>query len=123
MVNACAGRDDVNDRVDGTDLVEMDLVERYVVNTGFGFSKEFEGVKREMLDGFGEVCRANESADVGERAAVDFLTVVRVRVRSVGDVVGLEDVGIGGGDTGAVYGFGAQARVEAERGGGLLQHS
>ena len=70
VVDAGGGGDDVDDGVDGSDLVEVDLVDGDVVDFGFGGAEELEGVDGEVFDGLGEGGVADEVADDGEGAAV-----------------------------------------------------
>ncbi len=59
-VDACAGRDDVYDGVDCAYLVEVDLLDVYVVDFGFGGSEEFEGLYGCLFYRGAEICRLNE---------------------------------------------------------------
>lgn len=93
-VDGGAPGDDVDDGVDGADLVEVDLVDGDVVDPGFGGAEEIEGLEGEVFDGFGEGGRADEVADGGEGAAMGVLVwLVLMRVGLV--CVGLVCVGFG----------------------------
>jgi hypothetical protein len=48
------GADDVDDGVDGADLVEMNPLDGDGVDGGFGFAEELEGADGALLYGFGE---------------------------------------------------------------------
>ena len=53
-MNAGARADDVDDGVDGSYLVEMDLFNVDVVDFGFAGAEEFEGLDGGLFDGLGE---------------------------------------------------------------------
>ena len=69
-VQAGGGGGDVDDGVDGADLVEVDLVGGGAVDFGFGFGEAGEDVDRGLLDLGREVGGFDEGADVGEAAVV-----------------------------------------------------
>lgn len=100
-VDAGRGAGDVDDGVDGADLVKVDVVYGDVVDPGFGVAEELKGVDGEVLDGLFESGGADEIADGGQGAAVHvgvlvimrlvFLVFVRVfvLVPSLVEVLGL----------------------------------
>jgi hypothetical protein len=69
-VDAGAGGYDVDDGVDRAYFVEVDLLDVYVVDFGFGGSEEFKGADGGAFDGRGEVSGLNEGADDGQGAAM-----------------------------------------------------
>ena len=60
------GADDVDDRVDGADLVQVDAVERHVVNRGLGFGEPVEQRDGARLPGRRQRRTADVALDVGE---------------------------------------------------------
>lgn len=142
MMNAGGRGDDVDDGVYRTDFVEVDLVDRNVVNLRFGVAEQIEGAERGELDGLCQRGGLDEGADGAERAAVyvGMLLFVLMRVpvimfvivRMVVLVLGLcrscfgqlairEDMELGAGDAAAVHDFNLKAGVEAERSRGIVQ--
>ena len=69
-VDARGDGDDVDDGVDGAYFVEVDLLDRDVVDFGFACAEEFEGVDGGLFDSGGQGCGVNQVADDGEGAAV-----------------------------------------------------
>ena len=70
VVNARAGGDDVDDGVDGSNFVEVDVVDGNIVDFGLGFAEQLEGADGGLLDGCGERRALNQGANGGERAAM-----------------------------------------------------
>jgi hypothetical protein len=109
-VDAGAGGYDVDDGVDRAYFVEVDLLDVYVVDFGFGGAEEFEGADGGLFDGGGEVCGLDKGADdvqgaavcvfVGLRVAMAmrFVVSMRVFVRVAGlvEVLGFGLVLVGG---------------------------
>ncbi len=62
--------DDVDDGVDGADLVEVDLLDGDVVDAGLGGAEQLEGADGGVLDRRGERGVLDELADDGQRAAM-----------------------------------------------------
>jgi len=86
-VEADGGHDNIHDRIDCTDLMEMDFVDQFSVETGLGFGdteKDFEGG---LFDGGGEVRFLQEGTDLSPGATVLVFMGVIVRVRVVMGIV------------------------------------
>ena len=64
------GADDVDDRVDGADLVQVDAVERHVVNRGFGFGEPVEQRDGARLPGRRQRRTTDVALDVGEAVMI-----------------------------------------------------
>ncbi len=60
------GADDVDDRVDGANLVQMDAVEGHLVNCRFGFGEPMEQSNGTRLPGRRQCRTADVTLDVGE---------------------------------------------------------
>jgi hypothetical protein len=87
MMDADGGHNNIDDRIDRTDLVKMDFVDEFSVKTGLGFGdavKDFEGG---LFDGGSEVGVLEEGTDLSPRATVLVFMRVIVRVRVVMGVV------------------------------------
>lgn len=81
MLDTGAGRDDVDDRVHGANLVEMDVLDRDVVDFGFGVTQQIEGANGALLDGCGKSGGLDQIANLRQRAAVYMRSVGRMLVR------------------------------------------
>ena len=87
MMEADGGHDNIDDRIDCTDLVKMYFVHQFSVKTGLGFGdavKDFEGG---LFDGWSEVGVLQEGTDLSPRATVFVFMGVIVRVRVVMGIV------------------------------------
>ena len=87
MMDADGGYDNIDDRIDCTDIVKMNFVDKFSVETGLGFCdavKDFEGG---LFDGGSEVGVMEEGTDLSPRATVLVLMGVVVRVRVVMGIV------------------------------------
>jgi hypothetical protein len=62
------GTDDVDDGVNGADLVEVDALDRDAVNGGFGFTEELERAAGVVLHCIGKRGSGDDAEDGGERA-------------------------------------------------------
>ena len=93
VVEAEGGGNDVDDRVDGTDLVEVDLVGRGAVGLRLRLGDDAEGVLGEVTRTPREVCGLEEREHVGERAV---LVVVMVLVIMVMLMLVMVREGVGG---------------------------
>ena len=51
MMEADSGHDDIDDRIDCTDLVKMDFVDQFSVEAGLGFSNTVKDFKSGLFDG------------------------------------------------------------------------
>ena len=87
MVEADGSHDDIDDRIDCTDLVEMDFVDQFSVETGLGFSNTVKDLEGGLFDGGSEVGVLEEGTDLSPRATVFVLMGVVVRVRVVMGIV------------------------------------
>jgi len=77
-VNSGTGSDDVDDRVDGADLMEMDLFDVSVVNLCLAGSEEFEGADGGVFYRIGQVCSLDKGADDRKRPAVGVRVIMLV---------------------------------------------
>ena len=55
VMEADGGDDDIHDRIDRTDLVKMDFVDRFSVETGLGFGDTVKDLEGGLFDGGSEV--------------------------------------------------------------------
>ncbi len=69
-VDTGGGADDIDDRVDSSDFVEVDFFDVYVVDFGFTGAEKFEGADGGLLYGIGQVRGLDEAADRREGATV-----------------------------------------------------
>ena len=53
MNDAGLGGDDIDDGIDGSDLMEVNVIDGDVVNLRLGVAEQFEGLDGERLDGSG----------------------------------------------------------------------
>jgi hypothetical protein len=81
MVEADGGHDDIDDRIDCTDLVKMYFVDQFSVKTGLGFSNTVKDFKSGVFDGGGEVRFLEEGTDLSPGATVLVFMRVIVRMR------------------------------------------
>jgi hypothetical protein len=81
MMEADSGHDDIDDRIDCTDLVKMDFVDQFPVETGLGFGNAVKDFKSGVFDGGGEVGFLEEGTDLSPRATVLVFMGVIVRMR------------------------------------------
>ena len=79
MVEADGGHDDIDDRIDCTDLVEMDFIDQFSVEAGLGFGNTVKDFKSGVFDGGSEVRLLQEGTDLSPGATV--LVFMRVIVR------------------------------------------
>jgi hypothetical protein len=87
MMDADGGHDNIDDRIDRTDLVKMNIVDQFSVKTGLGFGdamKDFEGG---LFNGGSEVGVLEEGTDLSPRATVLVFMGVIVRVGVVMGIV------------------------------------
>ncbi len=82
-MNSCGGADDIDDGIDGADLMEVDLFDVYVMDFGFAGAEEFEGPDGGLSYGFCKRSGLDERVDRGEGASV----MVIVALVSMGMVV------------------------------------
>src|SRR6185295_15856321 len=64
----CCTSDDVDDRIDGSDLVKVNVVDRHAMNFGLGSGELRERPKRTRLDGIGELRPFERGANLFEGA-------------------------------------------------------
>jgi len=86
-MDADGSDNDIDDRIDGADLVKMDFVDQFSVKTSLGFGntvKDFEGG---VLDGGSEVGVLEEGANLSPRATVLVFMGVIVMVGVVMGIV------------------------------------
>jgi hypothetical protein len=81
MMEADSGHDDIDDRIDCTDLVKMDFVDQFSVEAGLGFSNTVKDFKSGVFDGGGEVRFLQEGTDLSPGATVLVFMGVIVRMR------------------------------------------
>ena len=75
--------DNVDDCIHCADFMEMDRLDRHIVDRGFGFTEQFEGPNRGFASCLGKVRFADDLADGGERTAVAVFSVARSWRRSM----------------------------------------
>ncbi len=81
MVEADGGHDDIDDRIDCTDLVKMDFIDQFSVEAGLGFGNTVKDFKSGVFDGGGEVRFLQEGTDLSPGATVLVFMRVIVRMR------------------------------------------
>jgi hypothetical protein len=81
MVEADGGDDDIDDRIDCTDLVKMDFVDQFSVEAGLGFGNTVKDFKSGVFDGGSEVGVLQEGTDLSPGATVLVFMRVIVRMR------------------------------------------
>jgi len=81
VMEADGSHDDIDDRIDCTDLVEMNFVDQFSVETGLGFSNTVKDFKSGLFDGGGEVRFLEEGTDLSPGATVLVFMRVIVRMR------------------------------------------
>ncbi len=79
MVEADGGDDNIDDRIDCTDLVKMYFVDQFSVKTGLGFGDAVKDLEGSLFNGGSEVGVLEEGTDLSPRATV--LVFMRVIVR------------------------------------------
>ena len=77
-MDADGGHDNIDDRIDCTDLVKMNFVDKFSVEAGLGFGDAVKDLEGGLFDGGSEVGVLKEVTNLSPRATV--LVVVRVRV-------------------------------------------
>ena len=87
MMDADGGHDNIDDRIDCTDLVKMDFVDQFSVETGLGFGNTVKDLESGVFDGRREVGVLQEGTDLGPGATVLVFMGVIVRVRVVMGIV------------------------------------
>ena len=81
VMEADGSYDDIHDRIDCTDLVKMDFVDQFSVETGLGFGNAVKDLEGGLFDGGGEVRFLEEGTDLGPGATVLVFMGVIVRMR------------------------------------------
>ena len=81
MVEADGGHDDIDDRIDCTDLVKMDFVYQFSVETGLGFGNTVKDLEGGVFDGSRKVGVLQEGTDLSPGATVLVFMRVIVRMR------------------------------------------
>ena len=81
MMEADGGHDNIDDRIDCTDLVKMDFVDQFSVETGLGFGNAVKDLEGRVFDGSREVRVLQEGTDLGPGATVLVFMGVIVRMR------------------------------------------
>ena len=81
MMEADGGHDNIDDRIDCTDLVKMDFVDQFSVETGLGFGNAVKDLEGGVFDGSREVGVLQEGTDLGPGATVLVFMGVIVRMR------------------------------------------
>ena len=87
VMEADGSYDDIHDRIDRTDLVKMDFVDRFSVETGLGFGDTVKDLEGGLFDGGSEVGVFEKGTDLSPRATVFVLMGVIVGVRVVMGIV------------------------------------
>jgi len=81
MMEADGGHDNIDDRIDCTDLVEMDFIDQFSVEAGLGFGNTVKDFKSGVFDGGSEVRLLQEGTDLSPGATVLVFMGVIVRMR------------------------------------------
>ena len=137
------GAGNVDDGIDGADLVKMYLIEWHIVDGGLGFAEQLEGAECERASIGGQRRRLQDVANGRQVAAVLMdrrrrgFMVVRMRMivmmvvivfMRVGMIVGRvgfvaidQHASLARADAAAIYGIKGEGCAEVERGGGLLE--
>ena len=87
MMDADGGHDNIDDRIDCTDLVKMNFVDKFPVEAGLGFGDAVKDLEGGLFDGGSEVGVLEEGTNLSPRATVLVFMRVVVRVRVVMGVV------------------------------------
>ena len=87
MMDADGGHNNIDDRIDRTNLVKMDFVDEFSVKAGLGFGDAVKDLEGGLFDGGSEVGVLQEGTDLSPRATVFVLMGVVVRVRVVMGIV------------------------------------
>ena len=82
-MDADRGHDNIDDRIDCTDLVKMNFVDKFSVETGLGFGNAVKDLEGGVFDGWSEVGVLEEGTDLSPRPTVLVFMRVIVRVRVV----------------------------------------
>jgi hypothetical protein len=82
-MDADGGHDNIDDRIDRTDLVKMNIVDQFSVKTGLGFGDAVKDLEGGVFDGGSEVGVLKKGTDLSPRATVLVFMGVIVRVRVV----------------------------------------
>ena len=80
MMEADGGHDNIDDRIDCTDLVKMDFVDQFSVETGLGFGNAVKDLEGGLFDGGGEVGVLQEGTNLSPGATVLVFMGVIVRM-------------------------------------------
>ena len=81
MMKADGGHDNIDDRIDCTDLVKMDFVDQFSVKPGLGFGDAVKDLDGGVFDGSRKVGVLQEGTDLGPGATVLVFMGVIVRMR------------------------------------------
>jgi hypothetical protein len=81
MMEADGGQDNIDDRIDCTDLVKMDFVDQFSVETGLGFGDAVKDLEGSLFDGGSEVGVLEKGTDLSPGATVLVFMRVIVRMR------------------------------------------
>jgi hypothetical protein len=86
-MDADGGHDNIDDRIDCTDLVKMNFVDKFSVEASLGFGDAVKDLEGGLFDGGSEVGVLEEGTDLSPRATVLVFMGVIVRVRVVMGIV------------------------------------
>ena len=81
MMEADGGHDNIDDRIDCTDLVKMDFVDQFSVKPGLGFGDAVKDLDGGVFDGSRKVGVLQEGTDLVPGATVLVFMGVIVRMR------------------------------------------
>ena len=87
VMEADGSYDDIHDRIDRTDLVKMNFVDKFSVETGLGFGNAVKDLEGGVFDGLSEAGVLEEGTDLSPRPTVLVFMRVIVRVRVVMGIV------------------------------------
>jgi hypothetical protein len=87
MMEADSSYDNIDDRIDRTDLMKMDFVDKFSVEMGLGFGDAVKDFECSLFDGGIEVGVLEEGANLSPRATVLVFMRVLVSVRVVMGIV------------------------------------
>jgi hypothetical protein len=84
--------DDVDDRIDRADFVQVDFADRHAVHLGFGLAESLEERLGSCLPGRAQRRPVDQAADVGKAAVHMKVPLVVARLMQMGRVIGVPAV-------------------------------
>jgi hypothetical protein len=87
VMDADRGHDNIDDRIDCTDLVKMNFVDKFSVETGLGFGDAVKDLEGGLFYGGSELGVLKEGTNLSPRATVFVVMMVLVMVGVVMGIV------------------------------------